>query len=151
MYNRIYLDNPFAADLWSAACTIIYIAIGYVPVESFGVNLLSEWLTILRETLPSEWITALPKYDQGYFINPDYAPSSQTLDSLIEDSYPYPDRQDFVNFLHLILVVRPEKRGDIPCSFAKSGCSSFQDLYSAVWQPEGLLLHMPAQWQIIIT
>ena len=22
VYNRIYLDNPFAADLWSAACTV---------------------------------------------------------------------------------------------------------------------------------
>jgi hypothetical protein len=45
-------------------------AIGCVPIDSFGVDLLSEWLTILRETLPSEWIKALPKYDQDDFSEP---------------------------------------------------------------------------------
>jgi hypothetical protein len=46
---------------------IYYIATGVVPVESFGLYLLKDLLSILRDTLPSAWIKALPKYDQGDF------------------------------------------------------------------------------------
>jgi hypothetical protein len=41
-----------------------------------------------------------------------------TLDDLIAALYPYPDKQDFADFLRLIfyiiLVVRPENRAKIP-------------------------------------
>ena len=38
--------------------------------DSEGTSLLSQLLTVLHETLPSEWIKALPKDHQCYFSEP---------------------------------------------------------------------------------
>jgi hypothetical protein len=45
------------------------------------------------------------------YINPT---GHDTLDSLIAGYYPSPDKQDFANFLRLILIVRPERRANMP-------------------------------------
>ncbi|OXV09092.1 hypothetical protein Egran_03145, partial [Elaphomyces granulatus] len=109
VYKTFNLDNPFAADLWSAGCAIFYIATGTVPIDTSGVSLLKAWLIALDETAPSTWITALPLIERGC-MDRIISSGHDTLDSLIAGLYPYPDKQDFANFLRLILVMRPEKR-----------------------------------------
>ena len=54
-------------DLHLYFVKIYYIASGLVPVETYVVNQL---LTMLHDTLPSEWIKVLPKGDQCYSSEP---------------------------------------------------------------------------------
>jgi serine/threonine protein kinase len=112
MYKTFNLDNPFAADLWSAGCAIFYIATGSIPLDTSGVCLLKAWLIAVDETAPSTWITVLTLIERGC-MDGIIASGHDTLDSLIAGWYPYPDKQDFANFLRLILVMRPEKRANI--------------------------------------
>ncbi|OXV05211.1 hypothetical protein Egran_07021, partial [Elaphomyces granulatus] len=114
VHKEIDLDNPFAADLWSAGCAIFHIATGVVPVDDYGINLLRVWSLVLRETLPHAWIKALPQCEQHVFTHRVHNPNSLTLDGLVAEFYHYPDKQDFADFLRLILVMRPEKRANIP-------------------------------------
>jgi serine/threonine protein kinase len=112
VYKTFDLDDPFAADLWSAGCAIFYIATGTAPIDTSGVSLLKAWLIALNETIPSTWIAALPLIER-YCMDCIISSGHDTLDSRIAGLYRYPDKQDFANFLRLILVMRPERRANI--------------------------------------
>jgi hypothetical protein len=49
---------------------IYYIATGLVPVDTYGISLIGQLLTILHNTLPNKRIKALPKGNQYYLSEP---------------------------------------------------------------------------------
>ncbi|KAN0077525.1 hypothetical protein V8E54_005829 [Elaphomyces granulatus] len=86
--------SPSFATVQSA-CYDLSIAVGGHKVARGTASMRTTLRTTLKLANPFHW-------------------NYPTLADNIADLYPHPDKQDFADFLHLILIIRPEKRADIP-------------------------------------